>query len=87
MVAALDAELLYLYRYLRQRYIIIPLGTANNVTKKSADFPFLITYRCKFVAVLEDAELLCNVFSDPVQVRLSCLKRRCKYNDGICSGT
>jgi hypothetical protein len=32
--------------------------------KKSADFPFIVKYRCQFVAALVDAELLCTIVSD-----------------------
>jgi hypothetical protein len=57
VVAALEAELWYLYRCLRQWYIIILLLQA-------ADFPLIVKYRCQFVAALEDAELLCTVVLD-----------------------
>ncbi len=62
----LEAELLYLYQYLRQRYIIIPLLQAplTIFNKKPADFPFIVKYRCQFVADLEDVELLCTLISD-----------------------
>ncbi len=65
MVVVLEAELLYLYWYLRQPYIIIPLLQALlTIYKKPADFPFIVKYRCQFVADLEDAELLCTIVSD-----------------------
>jgi hypothetical protein len=66
MVPALEAELSYLYRYIRQRYTIIPLLQAPLLMskKKSADFPFIVKYRCQFVAALEDAALLCTVVLD-----------------------
>jgi hypothetical protein len=39
-------------------------SAATDVLKKSADFPFIVKYRCQFVAALEDVALLCTVVLD-----------------------
>jgi hypothetical protein len=39
-------------------------SAATNVIQNLQIFPFIVKYRCQFVAALEDAELLCTTVSD-----------------------
>jgi hypothetical protein len=39
-------------------------SAATNVIQNLQILPFILKYRCQFVAALEDAELLCTIVSD-----------------------
>jgi hypothetical protein len=57
------------------------LSAATGVIRHTADFSFILKHRHQFVSALGDAELYVPLSHILVQVRLSCLKHRCKYND------
>jgi hypothetical protein len=61
-------------------------SATTDVIKISAVFPFIVKYHRQFVAALEDAKLLCTVVSNAGTCVIYCLKRHCKYDNGIGSG-